>query len=108
VTPPGSYAHLELGAHLEVYPTNARTLWGHARAIGGYFFSIRAHEGIDVIVAQDLAAPVAFVVRLFTRIPLIASVHGVWWDTWFARARWWHRLRARRRRRSCRACRPRW
>lgn len=92
VTSPGAYQHLALGDHLEVYPTNAKTPWGHARAIWGYFFSIRKHEGINLLVAQDLAAPVAFPLARIARIPLIASVHGVWWDAWFARRRWWHRI----------------
>lgn len=92
VTPPGKYQHYSFGDHLEVYPTNARTLWGHARAIWGYFFSIRKHEGIDLLVAQDLATPVVFVLKLLARIPLIASVHGVWWDAWFVQKHWWHRL----------------
>jgi glycosyltransferase involved in cell wall biosynthesis len=91
VTPPGKYPHLSLGKKLEVYPTDAKTLWGHARAIGGYFFSVRKHEGIDLLVAQDLAAPVALALRLLSKTPLIISVHGYWWDAWFSRKRWWHR-----------------
>lgn len=86
------FKHQLLSENVEVYPTKARTIFGHTRAIFGYFFSIRKHAGIDLLVTQDLGAPVAYLLKIITRLPLIVNVHGVWWDRWFMNKRWWHRL----------------
>ncbi len=90
VTPPG-YKHLRVDERLETYPTNARGLAGHVRSIFYYFRTLRRAQRINLIIAQDLAAPVLLLLKWYARLPLLINVHGIWWDDWFSEKKWWHR-----------------
>ena len=90
ITPPG-YQHALLSPNLDVYPTNGTSVYAHARAIFGFFKSIQSHARVHCIIAQDLLAPFAYALSLWYHVPFIVSVHGVWWDQWYARKHFWNR-----------------
>jgi len=90
VTPPG-YPHLKVNERFEILPTNAKGLAGHAWSIFYYYRIIRRAQHIHLIISQDLAAPLLLLLKWYTRLPLLVTVHGIWWDDWFSEKKWWHR-----------------
>ncbi|MFA4872429.1 MAG: glycosyltransferase family 4 protein [Patescibacteria group bacterium] len=91
VVTPSGYQHLKVDERLETYPTNAKGLAGHARSIFYYYRIIRRAQRINLIIAQDLAAPVLLLLKWYSRLPLLVTVHGIWWDDWFSEKKWWYR-----------------
>ena len=92
VLAPRGFRPVQLSASCAVYPTGAAHIFGHAWAAMKIFRSLVARYRIDLVVTQDLLSPVALLLARRYRIPLLISVHGVWWDQWFLRKRFWHRF----------------
>lgn len=90
VTPPG-YPHLKIDERLETFPTNAKWFAGHARSIFYFYRIMRRAQRVHLVISQDLAAPLLLLLKWYARVPLLVNVHGIWWDDWFSRKKWWHR-----------------
>lgn len=76
VTSPKGYEPVSLSEQVTVYPSNARGVRGHFKAALNLARDIKNKKGLDLVVAQDLTAPAALLIRKKLGIPFIVTFHG--------------------------------
>lgn len=72
VTSPPGFEAEQLSDTVSVYPTNKKSFIGH----GLVALKQAKKKKYDVIVAQDLTAPAAWLISKLTKIPYIITFHG--------------------------------
>lgn len=81
VTSPPGYTHTKLSKNLHVYPTCSRTLIGHFLSILKYAESFYSHMSLDLVVAQDLLSPAAYLISKKYNVPYIVNFHSAGFDS---------------------------
>ena len=81
VTSKPGYKAEKLSDKVTVYPTNTRGMSGHLRAVLGYTKNIIGGRGIDLVVAQDLTAPAARLIKKIYQVPYMVTFHGADWSS---------------------------
>lgn len=72
VTSPPGFVSEKLSEDVSVYPTNKKSFIGH----GLFALKQARKKKYDLIVAQDLTAPAAFLISKLTHTPYLITFHG--------------------------------
>ncbi len=76
VSSPKGFFHTKLSDNVDVYPTNCDIRVGRLLCMVRYAKNIISHEGIDLVVSQDITAPSAYLIKKIFNIPYIVTFHS--------------------------------
>ncbi len=80
VTSPPGFSHVRLACNIDVYPTNCRFKISHLNRMFKYAENIIDHDGVDVVVSQDVTSPVALKIKNKFNIPYVVTFHASGFD----------------------------
>lgn len=75
----GNFRHQYVTPRFETYPTQAGPFFSYL-VLKHYAKQVLAHEGFDLIVAQDILGFYAYLIAKKLHKPFFITVHGAWWD----------------------------